>query len=255
MQGQSPIGEDDLHAYIDGRLDPDQRREVERHLEANAALRARIEQQAADAAALRRAAASRLPEPFPASLRLSEIRLRHRNRSGAARSRQFAAALAIFALGGIMGAALTRQSAPVVIARAPMADAVAAYRAFSTSVDRAVEVPAIQAAVLTSLMSRHLQHSIDIPDLSAIGLTFRGGRLLASDEGPGGMFIYAGPNGEPVAIYIKTLADGRRASLSSRKDGDLIAYFWFTGELGYAVTGPGQSPFVEQAARRLKGDA
>lgn len=252
MSGPNPIGEDDLHAYIDGRLDPDRRRDVDRHLLADADLRARIERQAADAAALRRAAASRLQEPIPASLRLSEIRLRHQNRSGAARFRQLAAAVAIFAAGGVIGAALTRQDPPVIIARAPMADAVAAYRAFSTSIDRAIEVPAAQMAVLTSLVSRHLQHQVDVPDLSGIGLTFRGGRLLASDEGPGGMFIYAGPNGESVAVYIKTLADGRRAPLGSRMDGDLVAYFWFTGELGYAVTGPRHSPLVEQAARRMK---
>lgn len=68
-----------------------------------------------------------------------------------------------------------------------------------------------------------------IPNLSQLGLSFVGGRLLASDEEPGGIFVYAEPNCERIAVYVKTLADGRQSQFGSRRDGDVVAYYWFDG--------------------------
>jgi anti-sigma factor RsiW len=183
-------------------------------------------------------------------LRLTEVR-RRRSALTMSRYRQLAAGLCLFAVGGVMGAVLSRREPAPAIARPQMTDAVVAFRAFAGGSNDAVEVPAAQAAVLRQMISQHLRHEIVVPDLSGVGLVFRGGRLLASDEGPGGMFVYADPAGEPIAVYVKTLASARKAALASRRDGDVAAYFWFTGELGYAVLGSSRSPFVERAARRL----
>lgn len=250
MLRSGPIGDDDIQAFIDGRLVPDRQREVEAFLAAEPALRHRVEQQRADTEALRAAAQSRSAEPIPPSLRLSEVR-RRRSALYIGRYQQWAAGLCLFAVGGLLGALLFRQEPAPVAARPPMADAVVAFRAFAgRSVDM-VEFPAAQAAVMRQMVSQHLRHDIVVPDLSAIGLAFRGGRLLASDEGPGGMFVYADPVGEPIAIYVKTLTNSRKAELGSRQDGDITAYFWFTGELGYAVLGPSKSPLAKRAAEQL----
>ncbi|WP_152014124.1 MULTISPECIES: anti-sigma factor [unclassified Bosea (in: a-proteobacteria)] len=250
MPGSHPIGDDDIQAFIDGRLAPARQREVEAFLASEPALRSRIEQFRADAQALRAAAQQRPLEPIPASLRLSEIR-----RRSAARNRGFyrrlAAGFCIFAFGAALGLSFPQHQPDTSSVRPQMSDAVVAFRAFAGRDNDAVEVPAAQTAVLKRLMSDHLRQDIAIPDLSGLGLAFRGGRLLASDEGPGGMFVYREPNGGEIALYVKTLATPRKAPLASRQDGDLVAYFWFTGELGYAVLGSSSSPLVKRAAERL----
>lgn len=250
MLRSGPIGDDDIQAFIDGRLATDRQREVEAFLASEPALRSRIEQLRADVHALRAAAQLRPPEPIPASLRLSEIR-RLRAARTISRYRQLAAGLCLFAVGGLLGAGLVRHQPSPVAARPQMADAVVAFRAFAgRSVDM-VEFPAAQTAVIRQMISQHLRQDIVVPDLSGVGLTFRGGRLLASDEGPGGMFVYADPAGGPIAVYVKTLATPRRADLNSRQDGEVTAFFWFTDRVGYAVLGPSTSPYAKRAAEQL----
>jgi anti-sigma factor RsiW len=249
MPGSSPIGDDDIQAFIDGRLTPARQREVEAYLASEPALRNRTEQFRADAQALQAAAQQRPPEPIPASLRLNEIRRRNAQQNRRFH-RQLAAGFCIFAVGAALGLSFPRPG-PETSVQPQMTDAVVAFRAFAGPADDAIEVPAAQTAVLKRLMSEHLRQDIAIPDLSGLRLTFRGGRLLASDEGPGGMFVYREPDGGQVALYVKTLAIPRKAPLASRQDGDLVAYFWFTGELGYAVLGSSSSPLVKRAAEHL----
>jgi anti-sigma factor RsiW len=59
-------------------------------------------------------------------------------------------------------------------------------------------------------------------------------------------------NGERIAVYVKTLADGRRSQFGSRQDGDVVAYYWFDGRLGYAVTGNVGSSIVSAAADMVR---
>lgn len=249
-QGSRPIGDDDIQAFIDGRLAPARQREVETFLASEPALWSRVEQFRADAQALRAATQRRSTEPIPASLRLSEVR-RRRAAGSLAFHRRIAAGICIFALGAVLGMALPRQEAETPTARPQMTDAVVAFRAFSGGAGDAIEVPAAQTVALKRMISHHLRQDVAIPDLSELDLTFRGGRLLASDEGPGGMFVYDEPSGGQVALYVKTLASPRKAALASRRDGDLVAYFWFTGALGYAVLGAPGSTFVKRAAEQL----
>lgn len=250
ISGSRPIGDDDIQAFIDGRLAPARQRDVEAFLASESALQNRVERFRTDAQALRVAAQQRLPEPIPASLRLTEVRHRRAARSMTFH-RRLAASICIFALGGVLGMGLSRYAAEPSATRPQMTDAVVAFRAFADRAGDAVEIPAAQTAALKRMMSQHLRQNVSVPDLSGLDLTFRGGRLLSSDEGPGGMFVYDDPTGGHVALYVKTLANPRKMALASRQDGDLVAYFWFTGDLGYAVLGASGSPFVKRAAERL----
>jgi len=65
-----PVQEDELHAYVDDRLEPARRAEVERHLRSNPGLQHRIDGWREQAEALRGALAFRLQEPVPSSLNL-----------------------------------------------------------------------------------------------------------------------------------------------------------------------------------------
>jgi anti-sigma factor RsiW len=251
MNGNTgPIGEDDLHAYVDDQLDPDRRREVEAYLDANPEERRRITLLCSDTAALRDEAHARLLPPLPVRLRISEVRrlrkARHLNQL-----KQLAAGIVLLAAGIAIGTAIDFRWAKDA-SRPPMADAMAAYRVFASNPDNAVEIDAARTETLTHRISDHLGRGLAIPNLSKVGLAFLGCRLLASDEGPGSMLIYSEPNGERVAVYVKTLADGRHSPFGSRRDGDVVAYYWFDGRLGYAVTGKAGSPIVSAAADTVR---
>ena len=162
------------------------------------------------------------------------------------------ASIVLLASGIAIGTILDVRSAKDA-SRPPMADAMAAYRVFAGHAENAVEIDAARTDTLTHRISDHLGRGLAIPNLSKVGLSFLGCRLLASDKEPGSMLIYSEPNGERVAVYVKTLADGRHGSFDSRRDGDVVAYYWFDGRLGYAVTGKAGSPVVSAAATRAPG--
>jgi anti-sigma factor RsiW len=246
MNRNGPVGEDDLHAYVDDQLDPDRRREVDAYLDVNPEIRRRIESFRTDCTALREEANERLSSPVPMRLRMTEVRrVRHARYLG--QFRRIAAGIVLLGVGGARGSMINLRTV-TNSSRAPMADAMAAYRVFATSPDNAVEIEATRSVTLVNRISGHLGRDLVIPNLSQIGLSLLGGRLLASDEGPGGMFVYAGPHGERIAVYVKTLADGRRSQFGSRQDGDVVAYYWFDGRLGYAVTGRAGSSIASAAA-------
>jgi len=244
------IGEDDLQAYVDDQLDPDRRREVDAYLVSNPETRKRILSLRADVMALREGANEQLASPIPMRLRMTEVR-RVRNARRMSHLRQAAAGIILLIAGIVLGSMVDLRPGTTV-ARAPMADAMAAYRAFAKDSHNAVEIEAARSAMLVNRISGHLGQDIVIPNLSQIGLSFLGGRLLASDEGPGGMFIYAEPNGEWIAVYVKTLADGRQIQFGSQRDGDVVAYYWLDGRLGYAVTGRIGSAALPAAAEAVR---
>jgi anti-sigma factor RsiW len=240
-QDAKPIGEDDLHAYIDGQLPLARRGAVEDYLRTHPEAGRRIDAYHQDRSALREAASAHLSTPVPLRLRMTEVRRLQRARL-LAQGQRIAAGVVLFAIGVSVGW-LAGPRSPVQMARAPMDDALTAYRVFAQNPGPDIETAGGEQPTLVSRMTGHLGHEIAIPNLSSLGLTFLGGRLLASDDGPGGMFIYTNPGGQRLAIYVKTVADRRDASARMRRAGDVMVYYWFTRQLGYAIVGP-DSPFT-----------
>ncbi len=96
-----PIGEDDLHAYVDGQLPPARRDAVEHHLSTDAEAARRVAAYQQQRAALRAAFAG-ADEPLPARLMLTSI-LRERRRSRLPSWRIAAGLVLGLALGGTAG--------------------------------------------------------------------------------------------------------------------------------------------------------
>jgi anti-sigma factor RsiW len=78
-----PIAEEDLHAYVDERLDADRRAAVERYLHANPETAERVAAYATQRQVLRTALSARAYDLLPPSLNLSRLleeKLRRRRR-------------------------------------------------------------------------------------------------------------------------------------------------------------------------------
>lgn len=127
------IGEDDLQAFIDGRLDGARRAEVEAHLAAHPEVGERVAAERRHRTMLRDELKAKFDEPIPARLGIAALRAARRG-GWASRMRMAAAALAIFvvgAAGGWLANDLMPDGVPAAPTRSVAQGAAAAYRTLS----------------------------------------------------------------------------------------------------------------------------
>jgi anti-sigma factor RsiW len=83
---------------------------------------------------------------------------------------------------------------------------------------------------------------LKLPDLSAQGYTLVGGRLLPGSQGPRAQFMFEGPGGERVTLYLGSL-DAAAASGSGEAafrfatEGPVPSFYWVDRGFGYALAG------------------
>jgi anti-sigma factor RsiW len=243
--GQRPVGDDDIEAFIDGRIDPARGAEVERYLEGNPVVRARVFTDRAIKAELRARLEPVAAEPIPPRLRIGTI-LARRKRTGLRRLGLAAASVALLGTGtGVGWVARGPGQAPARNASAAMvsegAEAIAAHRVFVVETAHPVEVAASQQAHLIQWLSRRVGQPLKIPDLSAQGFELMGGRVLPSSEGPAAQFMYEDGGGHRLTLYVRADAGGDTAFRFARS-GDYSAFSWIDGGLGFAMVASADRP-------------
>lgn len=238
----SPMREEDLHAFVDGRLDAERRREVQAYLDRHPEAARQVAGFAAQRQSLRGALANVADEPVPARLNLQRMAAEHE----ASRRRPWRAAAVVllaFGLGGSGGwyaRTLTPDGASsgvVALAR----EATASYRVYAADPSRPVEMGAENKAELVSWVSSRLQRKVAVPDLSAAGFRFIGGRLVSTEHGPAGMFVYDDASGTRLAMIVRPMAVQQDTPMMKRSDGPLAGFTWAARGLGYSVVAP-QAP-------------
>jgi len=235
-----PIEEDDLQAWVDGRLTPEDTEAVEIYFAAHPELRERWSQYAAQREELRAAFAGPAEKPIPARLRVARLIAAQRRR----RDRQFAriaAAAALLIVGGIGGwgahdllPALT-SSASAVLASSVFDDAIAAHRTFSVETRHPVEVGANEEAHLVQWLSKRLGHRLIVPDLNALGFRLIGGRLLPADSGPAALFMYEDGKGTRLSCYYLGVDVAGETEFQFREQNGISAFYWIDDGLAYAI--------------------
>lgn len=235
-----------LHAYVDGRLDEAQRRDVENWLAAHPEQAALIEDWKRDAARLRTLHAH--PERWEANPALDpgqirgRLRARRRARLGVA-----ASMLLAFGVGGGVGWK-ARELRPAA-ASLPMADAVAAYRQFVVADAPPMEFDASRSRDLHRWLQRNFGEAGRVPDLSAAGFRLAGGRLLSTEQGAAALLLYQDGSGARVGFYMRP--PGPLRSNGERHDGDLLAQYWSRPEISFAVVGKAGDLAVSTLPRLL----
>jgi anti-sigma factor RsiW len=235
-----PIEEDDLQAWVDGRLAPEHIEAVELYFAAHPELRGRWLQYAEQREELRAALAGPAEKPIPARLRVARLTAEQRRRS----HRQFAriaAAVALLIIGGIGGwgarelwPALTL-SASEVLASSVFDDAIAAHRTFSVETRHPVEVGANEEAHLVQWLSKRLGHRLIVPDLNALGFRLMGGRLLPADSGPAALFMYEDGKGTRLSCYYLGVDVAGETEFQFREQNGISAFYWIDDGLAYAI--------------------
>jgi anti-sigma factor RsiW len=236
------VSEADLHAFVDGLLDPEEQARVERYIADHpeaAELVADWQQQNDD-----------LRTTF-AGYELSKGSDIHLVAGTSARSarqplRQYAitiaASIAIFTLGAVVGRLLPPIFEQPEIQLASMdvlpREARNAFLVYASDVRHPVEVFADQEAHLASWLGKRLSvDKLKVPQLQSLGFRLVGGRLLPVAGEPGAMFMYEDAAGTRVTVMVGRNRQNRATSFRFASADDVETFYWIDGDLGYAVSG------------------
>ena len=253
---------DQLSAYIDGALPPAHALAIERLLETDPAV-------AAEFAALLRAdqavlsafdglLAAPVPVTFASAfdrVALAELPQRQAaNIPSPPHWRSLAAALVLLIIGGAGGAYMTRAVPGQVASTFGWLDQVADYHLIYANQKRhLVEVPASDSEHLQKWLSDTTGVAFTVPDLSANGLTFQGGRLLVASAKPVAQLLYTDGTGQVVALCF--LAGGNPSSgtakpaFQTRTARGLNMVWWNSNDASYVVVGPSAGVDLQSVAK------
>ncbi len=195
---ERPIGEDELHAYVDGFLEPERRLTVERYLADYPDAAARIAGWQAVGDALCNAAAWKFQEPVPAELniaRLAEARIA--SRWGPWR---IAASIVVALAVGAGSGWLARGPSGATDGASGNRE-VAAVQPISGA--HPVQLAAGQPAQVQGQLTQQSGGPATPPDLSKSGYRLVGRQLVATEQGPACKLLYDDAQGARITLLMR----------------------------------------------------
>ena len=246
----SPVTEDELHAYVDGELPADRQEAITSWLAAHPEQAAQVAAWRAQADSIRARYGAVVHEPVPDRLKLEQITraLRPGRLSWAALAA--AAVVTLFIGGGAGWMARGASAAAPAGFDTFTSDALDAHKLYVVEVRHPVEVPGDERAHMTQWLSKRLGVDLRIPDLQSIGLKLVGGRLLPGPAGAAAFYMYEGPSGERYTIYCSKA--GVPESALRFKEGERFdAFYWVDDKVAFAVSGPADRSRLEQITKSV----
>ena len=243
----------DLHAYVDGQLDPARRIEVETWLAEDEEAARRVEAYRAQNAALHSLFDSILNERLDGRLADLGEQLGERLDAKVARRswwsqpgwRRMAAAVSFVAAGlgaGWLGHGQVAVQ-PVVQAPAPQptlqafADEATQAHSFYANSRFEVEMGADNQDALNNWLSERLGKPVFGPDLAGIGYKLIGGRSLPAEGGAVAQDMYETNGGNRLTLFVGSPQADQQAAFSFVKHGEIASFYWAEGVLSYALVG------------------
>lgn len=261
----TPISDDEIHAYVDGLLADHRRDEIDRLLERDEALAAKV----SDYFSLNSMFHDRydrvLSEPVPRRLLPPELEIEPDAASAkpavagkrwgvAANWPQIAGMAATLVLGVGIGATammsnvgrdIMPSAGGAMIQRASYStgetfarQSAIAHVMYAPEVTRPVEVGADSEQELVQWVSNKLGTDVRPPVLTRAGFELMGGRLLPGDDGPVAQFMYHDAKGERITLCIShRKVSTNTTAFKLYQDGSVSVFYWIDGDFGYAVSG------------------
>jgi anti-sigma factor RsiW len=248
----SPVTEEELHAYVDGELPADRKEAVANWLATNPEQAAQVAAWQAQAEAIRARYGAVAHEPVPARLKLEQVMRKDRAAGRSWLAMAAAAATIAFMLGGTAGwiargASITAPSSFETYT----ADAIEAHKLYVVEVRHPVEVPGSERAHMTQWLTKRLGYQQNIPDLQAAGLTLVGGRLLPGPTGEAAaLYMYEGPSGERFTVYCAKAAT-QETALRFKEQNRFATIYWVDDQHAYVVSGPADRDRLETVTKMI----
>jgi anti-sigma factor RsiW len=248
----SPVTEEELHAFVDGELPTDRQEAVAAWLSAHPEQAALVAAWRAQAESIRARYGAVAQEPVPDRFALDRL-MRQGRASGGRSWAALAAAAAVvaFLVGG--GTGWVARGATAAASNgfdAFTADALDAYKLYVVEVRHPVEVPGNERPHMTQWLSKRLGAELRIPDLQSIGLKLVGGRLLPGPTGAAAFYMYEGASGERFTIYCAKAVSPETA-LRFKEGQRVAAFYWVDDKVAYAVSGPADRDQLEKVAKTV----
>lgn len=248
----SPVTEEELHAFVDGEVPVDRQEAVAAWLTAHPEDAALVAGWRAQADSIRARYGAVVNEPVPARLTLDQVMRKDRS-SGRSWTAMAAAAAVVAFLGGgatgwvAHGAATGTPSSFDTIT----AEALEAYKLYVVEVRHPVEVSGNERPHMTQWLTKRLGYQQYIPDLESMGLKLVGGRLLPGPTGAAAAFyMYEGASGERFTVYSAPATSPETAL--RYKDGDRsAAFYWVDDKHAYVVSGPADKDRLKTVTRAV----
>lgn len=240
------MNEDQLHRWVDGALDPADRRDVEEALARSSedGERGRRYREMNDR--LHHAFDPVLAESIPPAL----IAAAQTGTADARRELSFAwlagfgvwriaAALLVgVALGYIARGALgpTPSSSTSLAQQATLA-----YATYQPEVRHPVEVVAAEEKHLVAWLSKRLDAPLRAPSLTKAGFSLLGGRLLPGpathDPAPVALLMYENAQGKRLSLLVRREARNADTAFRFVEEKGARVFYWIDGPFGYALAG------------------
>ena len=231
MNSSRPIEENDLQAYVDNRLDPAHRAEVEAYLAVHPEDAKRVQAYQHQNELLSAMFDPVLEEPVPSLLRWPGF-LRW------SRGLRYGAMAASLALAMMLGWYIRGTQQEEVIYTTLARQAAIAHVVYVPEVQHPVEVRAEQEEHLTKWLSKRLGVPVHAPHLGNAGYELVGGRLLPGGEKPAAQFMYQDARGQRLTLYISTDSKGgKETAFRYAHEGDVSVFYWIDASYGYALSG------------------
>ena len=227
-----PVSEIDLHAYVDGRLSEERRREVETFLAASPQETERVRAYQEQNKTLHALFDPVLAEPIPSKWQNPERRWTFL-------LKPVAAAVVWIVIGGLLGWVLRGEYGAKSAKNTDFVrQAAIAHAVYTPEVRHPVEVTAEQEEHLVRWLSKRLGGELKVPHLLDLGYELVGGRLLPGDQGPVAQFMYQDKNGQRLTLYIKTDSGAEReTAFRFSQEGSVGVFYWIDRRLSYALSG------------------
>ena len=249
----SPVTEEELHAFVDGQLPADRREAVAAWLAANPDQAVLVAAWRSQAESIRARYGAVADEPVPERLTLERLT----QQGGANSGRSWKSLAAAAAIVAFLGGGATGWVARGATAATPSgfdsitADALDAYKLYVVEVRHPVEVPGSERTHMTQWLTKRLGYEQRIPDLQSIGLKLVGGRLLPGPTGAAAAFyMYEGASGERFTIYSAP-AKSPETALRYKEGDRFSAFYWVDDKHAYVVSGPADREQLEKVAKSV----
>ncbi len=248
---EKAITEDELHAYVDGFLNADDRLRVERYLESHPEAAARIAGWQEVSEMLRRGLAHKAKEPLPSSLnvqRLAEARLARtwqpqRVAAGLLLALAIGTGTGWFAHGSGQQTGLTALSQQAAVAQ----------RVFVADSDQPVEFASAGLTQKVGWSNATEARHVTAPDLSEAGYKFIGNRLVATEQGVAPMFIYENAQGGRISIFVRVMeVIDTNAPMRPFDSKDASGFAWSRDGIGFGVISSKPEPKLHELSNQVR---
>jgi anti-sigma factor RsiW len=235
MNDRDEIGEDELQAFVDGRLREARNPAVLAYLARHPGHMQRILVYAAQRFELRnRLRKAKLPADDPDTLRLQH-ELAERLSKPIYRKWIGWAAMVTLLLGAGWWAHALSES--YLEWPALLEEATQAHQVFGDDPQRPVELAAAARQEMRSWFSRQLGAQVEIPSLRQLGFGLVGGRLLAGESGPVAQLLYEDAAGDRLTLCLAAEPAENGPEIRLTEVAGLTAGYWDEGDLAYALVG------------------